>query len=108
MPNHSPLLLHAPMRVATFNIGASGVHSKLRILIRDFSQLEGIRLTSFQPDITHIKYILIDQMSFIGQNMFENIDCRLRQAFPQNAHISFVGRYFIMNNQVNYFILYLL
>ncbi|XP_057830374.2 ATP-dependent DNA helicase PIF1-like [Cryptomeria japonica] len=41
--------------------------------------------------MAHAKYILIDEMSFIGQNMLENIDSRLRQEFPQNAQISFGG-----------------
>jgi hypothetical protein len=75
MPSPSPLLLLAPTGVATFNIGASTIHSKLRIPIKDFSQLYGARLTSFQEDMAHIKYILIDEMSFIGQNLLENIDC---------------------------------
>ena len=65
MPSHSPLLLLALTRVATFNIGASTIHSKLRILIRDFSQLEGARLTSFQEEMSHIMYILIDEMSLL-------------------------------------------
>ena len=88
----SPLLLLAPTGVTTFNIGASTVHSKLKIPIQGFCQLEGTRLASFQEEMAHIKYILIDEMSFIGQNMLENIDSQLRQAFPQNADISFGGK----------------
>ncbi|XP_059073384.1 uncharacterized protein LOC131874156 [Cryptomeria japonica] len=91
MPSRSPLLLLAPTGVAAFNIGASKVHSKLRIPIRDFTQLQGTRLAIFQEEMVHIKYILIDEMSFIGQNMLENIDSRLRQAYPQSAHLSFAG-----------------
>ncbi|XP_059076823.1 uncharacterized protein LOC131057818 [Cryptomeria japonica] len=91
MPSRSPLLLLAPIGVATFNIGASTVHSKLRIPIRDFTQLQGTRLAIFQEEMAHIKYILIDEMTFIGQNMLENIDSRLRQAYPQSAHLSFAG-----------------
>ena len=77
MPSISPLLLLAPIGVPTFNIGASTVHSKLKIPIQKFSQLEGTRLTTFQEEMSHIKYILIDEMSFIGQNMLENINSRL-------------------------------
>ncbi|XP_059070553.1 uncharacterized protein LOC131860191 [Cryptomeria japonica] len=91
MPSRSPLLLLAPTGVAAFNIGASTVHSKLRIPIRDFTQLQGTRLAIFQEEMAHSKYILIDEMSFIGQNMLENIDSRLRQAYPQSAHLSFAG-----------------
>ncbi|XP_059063033.1 uncharacterized protein LOC131855999 [Cryptomeria japonica] len=91
MPCRSPLLFLAPIGVVAFNIGASTIHSKLRIPVREFCPLEGTRLTSFQEEMIHIKYILIDEMSFIGQNMLENIDSWLRQAFPQNANISFAG-----------------
>ncbi|XP_059073492.1 uncharacterized protein LOC131874231 [Cryptomeria japonica] len=91
MPCHSPLLLLAPRGVAAFNIGASTVHSKLKIPIRNFSELEGTRLTSFQEEMSHIKYILIDEMSFIGQNMLESINSRLRQALPQSANMRFAG-----------------
>ena len=91
MTNPCPLLLLAPTRVVAFNIGACTIHSKLRIPITDFSQLQGTRLASFQQEMQNIKYILIDEMSFIGQNMLENIDSRLRQAFPHKADISFRG-----------------
>ena len=92
MSSPSPLLLLALIGVATFNIGASTIHSKLKIPIRDFSQLEGARFTSLQEEMSHIKYILIDEMNFICQNMLENIDSQLREAFPQSAHISFGGK----------------
>lgn len=39
MPNRSPLLVLAPTGVAAFKIGASTVHSRLRIPIRDFTDL---------------------------------------------------------------------
>ena len=48
LPHHCPLLLLAPIGVAAYNIGGSTIHSKLKILVNDFSQLEGTRLTSFQ------------------------------------------------------------
>ena len=39
----------------------------------------------------HVKYILIDEMSFIGRNLLTHIDSRLRQAFPHNKEVSFGG-----------------
>ncbi|XP_057871644.2 ATP-dependent DNA helicase pfh1-like [Cryptomeria japonica] len=90
-PQCSPLLLLAPTRVVAFNIGASTIHSKLRIPIKEFSELQGTRLMTFQEEISHIKYILIDEMSFLGEMLLENIDSRLRQAFPENSHKSFGG-----------------
>ncbi|XP_057853551.2 uncharacterized protein LOC131063676 [Cryptomeria japonica] len=92
----SPLLLLAPTGVAAFNIGASTIHSSLRIPIVDFAELEGTRLTSLQEEIQHIKYILIDEMSFIGQNLLQNIDSRLRQAFLEKSNMSFGGRSIIL------------
>ena len=100
MTNPSPLLLLAPTGVATFNIGACTIHSKLRIPITNFAQLQGTRLASFQQEMQNIKYILIDEMSFIGQNMLENIDSRLRQAFPHKANISFGGIHFLTTHGV--------
>ena len=91
MPNQSPLLLLTPTRVATFNIGGSTIHSKLKILVKDFMQLEGTHLTSFQEEMSHIKYILIDEMIFIGDKLLENIDSRLRQAFPHKSNLNFGG-----------------
>ena len=92
----SPILLLAPTGVAAFNIGAFTIHSKLRIPIKEFSQLEGSRLTSFQEEMKHIKYILIDEMSFIGQTMLENIDSRLRQAYPESSDQSFAGIFLLL------------
>lgn len=68
-PQCSPLLLLAPSWVPTFNIGASIIHSTLRIPLTYFVELEGTRITAFQEELQHIKYILIDEMSFIGQNL---------------------------------------
>lgn len=74
------------------SISASTIHSKLRIPIKDFSELEGIRLTHFQEEMSHVKYILIDEMSFIGEKLLENIDYRIRQAFPRNRNLNFGGK----------------
>ena len=35
-------------------------------------------------------------MSFIGQNLLQNIDSRLRQAFPENSNMNFGGRSIIL------------
>lgn len=83
----SHLLLLAPTRVFAFNIGATTIHGALRIPIADFNKLEGPRLNSFQEDIKHVKYILIDEMSFIGQKMLEHIDYRLCEGFLENSNI---------------------
>lgn len=35
-------------------------------------------------------------MSFIGQNLLENIDSRLKQAFLENADRSYAGKAFVV------------
>ena len=80
---HSPLLLLAPTRVATFNIHATTIHAGLRIPIKDMSPFHGQSLAVFQEEMKHIHYILIDEMSFIGSRLFVQIESRLREAFPE-------------------------
>lgn len=92
-PQRYPLLLLAPTGVASFNIGASTIHSKLRVPIKEFSEIQGTRLTTFQEEISHIKYILIDEISFLGEMLLEKIDSHLRQAFLENSHKSFGGMF---------------
>ena len=91
LPHHCPLFLLASIGVAAYNIGGSTIHSKLKIPVNDFSQLEVTRLTNFQEEVSHVRYILIDEKSFIGEKLLENIDSWLCQAFPQNVDVNFVG-----------------
>ena len=51
--------------------------------------LEGQSLSKLQ--VRHIRYILIDEMSFIGPKMLTQIDACLRQAFPLQCSIPFGG-----------------
>ena len=95
-PDKSPLLLLAPTGVAAFNISASTVHSSLHIPIKEKIDLDGARLIKFQEELRHVKYILIDEMSFIGRNLLSCIDSRLRQAFPENSLFPFGGRSIIL------------
>jgi hypothetical protein len=44
--------------------------------------LQGQSLAIFQEEMRHIRYILIDEMSFLGPRLFIQIDSRLREAFP--------------------------
>ena len=82
--NSSPLLLLAPTGVATFNINALPIHSALRIPINTMLPLEGQALANLQERILHIRYVLIDEMSFIGPKLLSNIDSRLCEVFPSH------------------------
>ena len=62
----SPLLLLAPTGVAVFNINALTIHFGLLILVTKLQPLEGQALANLQECLRPIRYILIDEMSFIG------------------------------------------
>lgn len=87
----SQLLTLAPTGVAAFNIHASTIHSTLQIPIKEMHPLQGQTLTTFQEDMKHIRYILIDEMSLIGPKLLLKIDTRLREAFPHRQHLHFGG-----------------
>ncbi|XP_057843282.1 uncharacterized protein LOC131052713 [Cryptomeria japonica] len=53
--------------------------------------LTGQSLMTLQEQLKHIKYILIDEMSFLGPKLLLKIDSHLRQAFPDSQHESFGG-----------------
>ena len=44
--------------------------------------LEGQALLNLQEKLRDVKYILIDEMSFIGPKFLSQIDDRLREVFP--------------------------
>ena len=81
------------MGVVEFNIGASTIDSKLRIPIKEFIELQGARIICFQDKLSHIKYILIDVISILGERLIQNIDSHLRQAFLENSHKTFGGMF---------------
>ena len=58
--------------------------------------LEGQSLENLQERLLHIRYVLIDEMSFIGPNLLSNIDSRLREAFPSHRTSPFGGRSIIL------------
>ena len=85
------LLTLAPTGVSAFNIHASTIHSAQCIPIKEMQPLQGQALTTFQEDLKTIRYILIDEMSFIGLKLLLKIDSRLRQAFSYKSNLCFGG-----------------
>ena len=82
----------APTGVASFIIEGSTLHSLLHLPTRgEFKELEGARLQQLQQAFCTTKYIIIDEMSMVGQKLFGQIDGRLRQAFPHHAREVFGG-----------------
>ena len=90
------MLLRAPTGIAAFNIHAKTIHSALKIPIRDMKPLQGQSLALFQEQMRHIRYILIDEMSFLGSRLFMQIDARLREAFQDKNNCPFGGRSIIL------------
>jgi len=90
-PEPSPIMLLAPTGVAAFNIQASTIHSTLHLPMNDLMPLQGNALAKFQEELRHIRYILIDEMSFIGPKLLSHIDERLREAFPRQRNTPFGG-----------------
>ena len=49
--------------------------------------LQGRNLVVFQEEMQHIRYILIDEMSFIGPRLFLHMDSRWQEAFSREKNI---------------------
>ena len=58
--------------------------------------LQGRNLVVFQEEMQHIRYILIDEMSFIGPRLFLHMDSQLWEAFLREKNIPFGGRSIIL------------
>ena len=81
----------APTGIASFIIDGSTLHSLLHLLTRgEFKELEGNRQLELQQGMSAIKYIIVAEMSMVGQKVFGQID-HVRQAFPHHAQKVFGG-----------------
>jgi hypothetical protein len=57
-----------------FKISTTIIHYVLHIPIKDMDYLQGSCLITLQEDTKNVKYILIDEMSFIGRILLMKID----------------------------------
>ena len=78
------------------NINASTINATLRIPIREMYPLCGQSLLVFQEEMRHVKYLLIDEFSFVGPKLLLKIDSRLREAFPYQQKKCFGGAFIIL------------
>ena len=82
----------APTGVAPYNIEGHTLHSLFSLPTKsDFKDLGGQKLHEMQQSLAQMKYLIIDEMSMIGRKTFGQIDRRLRQIFPHNAHLMLGG-----------------
>ncbi|XP_059066637.1 ATP-dependent DNA helicase pfh1-like [Cryptomeria japonica] len=85
----NPLLVLAPTCVAAYNIQGTTLHASLQIPIKEMHPLTSRASFTFQEHFRHVKYILIDEMRFLGPKLLLKIDNHLRQTFSDKQHESF-------------------
>mgnify|MGYP001793370304 CR=1 FL=1 len=67
---------------ASYNVNGITLHSFLKLPVgtKRLSELKGIALQQLQNNLENVKYIIIDEFSFVGQSLLGWIDCRCRKA----------------------------
>ena len=88
-PGKSPLLLLAPTGVAAFNISATIVHYALHIPIKEINPFRGPSLINLQEELRSVKYILIDEMSFIGKKSINQNRFNTLPSLPRKCYYTF-------------------
>ena len=75
-------VLTATTGIAAFHIGGITLHSALQLPIHrhNCNDLRGQTLAAMQHRWTNKKYLIVDEVSMMGQKMMEWVDKRLRQA----------------------------
>ena len=96
-------LFLAPTGITDFNINGKTVHASLKIPIKDMKPLQQRPVSLFQEQMRHIRYILIDEMSFIHPKFFMQINSRLWEVFLENKTYPFGGRSIILVGDLGQF-----
>jgi ATP-dependent DNA helicase PIF1 len=65
---------------AAVNIGGRTLHSLFHIDIDSNEALSGLSLRNFQNEMKNVRFVIIDEMSMIGAEMFRLIEMRCREA----------------------------
>ncbi|OWA50646.1 putative ATP-dependent DNA helicase PIF1 [Hypsibius exemplaris] len=86
-------MLLAPTGVAAAGIGGRTIHSALQLPLKlqNLKDLKGKAAESFQNRWSRVSYIVVDERSMVGCNLFAAMDVRLRQAKPHASGQSFGG-----------------
>ena len=67
----------ATVGIAAFSINGQMLHSAAQLPIRDYIELQGESLQCQQLKLEGNAYLIVDEMSMIGQKMFSLLDNRL-------------------------------
>src|SRR5204863_2605731 len=86
-----PILRVAPTGIAAFNIHGSTLHQALSIPIRGNTRLNPQQLLVLQGRLKPINYIILDEKSMVGRNLFSKVDSRLRDGFPADRRGEYFG-----------------
>ena len=75
-------LLTATTGIAAFHIGGITLHSALHLPVQkhNSNDLRGQALAMLQHKMKDVRYLIVDEVSMLGQNMMAWVDKRLRQA----------------------------
>ena len=90
------LLIAAPTGTAGFNVGGETLHSLFNLPVptnpnNPAAEMSGDQLAIIQFNFKETKILIVDEKSMISTIMLYQIDERLKQAFPENAHLPFGG-----------------
>ena len=93
---HRFLRVGAPTGNAAFNVDGSTLHSMFQLPIEfeannPAPKLSGDQLDRLQHDFKGCGLLVIDEKSMISTTRLYQIDCRLREAFPEHALEPFGG-----------------
>ena len=75
-------MICAPTGKAAFNVGGLTIHSAFNIPAEQsfrYKPLDMQQLNTFQIKYRHLKVVFIDEISMVGQNMFNFINTRLQE-----------------------------
>ena len=81
-PDDISILICAPTGKAAFNVGGLTIHSAFNIPPEQgfrYKPLDMQQLNTFQIKYRHLKVVFIDEISMVGQNMFNFINTRLQE-----------------------------
>jgi hypothetical protein len=81
----------APTGVAASNIDGNTIHNMFAIPVQDFKDLAADSLLELQEKWSLVQYIILDEVSMVGQTLLGKIDSRLRQIFPAKSDVIFGG-----------------
>ena len=89
-------IVMAPTGAAAVNIGATTLHSALKINIdSSLRPLSMNNLQSLQESFQNVCFVIIDEMSLIGCSLLKKVDLRLREA-KSEPNVSFGGLFLIL------------